>query len=298
MADATNTNLAIIAGGGHLPVEVAHAAHAAGYTVLVIGIAEEADLFNLASNVRQTKVGWGQFGALQQHLKDHGTQKLVIIGSISRRPEYKDVKLDWGAVQLLPQLLTTLLAGGDSSVLDKVAKLFADLGYDLIGAHDVAPSLLATEGHLAGPKPNEAARQDATKATQAAWTAGHLDMGQGAVAIGGRIVAMEGAEGTDGLLERVAVMRQSKRFSGPKRAGVFAKCTRPQQDLRLDMPTIGPRTVENAADAGLSAIVLEAGCVLLSRREETLARCKARKVSLLAETRSAFVPKGREDKPA
>lgn len=298
MADTTNTKLAIIAGGGHLPVEVAHAAHSAGHSVLVIGIAEEANLSNLDSDVRQTKVGWGQFGALQQHLKDHGTQKLVIIGSISRRPDYKDLKLDWGAVQLLPQLLTTLLAGGDSSVLDKVAKLFADLGYDLIGAHDIAPSLLATEGHLAGPKPNEVVRQDANKATLAAWTAGHLDMGQGAVSIGGRIIAMEGAEGTDGLLERVSLMRQSKRFSGPNRAGVLAKCTRPRQDLRLDLPTVGPRTVENAADAGLSAIVLEAGRVLLSQREETLARCKARKISLFAQPRSAFVPKGREDRSA
>lgn len=298
MAETSTNNLAVIAGGGQLPIEVAHAAQSVGHNVLVVGIAEEADLSNLDAGVSQTKVGWGQFGALQQHLNDHGTNKLVIIGSISRRPEYKDVKLDWGAVQLLPQLLTTLLAGGDSSVLDRVAKLFSDLGYDLIGAHEVAPSLVAEEGILAGPKPSETLKHDALQAMRAAWTSGHLDMGQGAVATAGRIVAMEGAEGTDGLLERVAAMRQAKRFSGSNRSGALAKCTRPQQDLRLDMPTIGPRTVENAADAGLSAIVLEAGRVLLSQREETVAQCKARKISLLAKQRSEFIPQGREDEPA
>lgn len=291
-------NLAILAGGGHLPIEVAHAARDRGHKVLVIGIADEADLSSLDRGVRQEQVGWGQFGALQRHLNDHATEKLVIIGSIARRPEAKSVKLDWGAVQLLPQLLTTLLAGGDASVLDKVAKLFAGLGFDLVGAQEVAPSLLTAPGHLGGPKRLDDPKSDGDKAMNAAWMAGHLDMGQGAIAVGGRLVAMEGAEGTDGLLSRVKGMREAKRFSVSGRSGVLAKCTRPQQDLRLDVPTIGPQTIENAAEAGLSAIILEAERVLLSQREATLARCKAHKVTLLAEPRTAFVPSGYQDVPA
>ena len=295
---ASLPNLTILAGGGHLPVEVAHAARTRGHDVLVIGIADEADLPNSDTEIRQECVGWGQFGALQRHLKDHETEKLVIIGSIARRPDHKTVKLDWGAVQLLPQLLTTLLAGGDASVLDKLAKLFADLGFDLVGAQDVAPSLLAEEGHLAGPKLTDAGRIDVMKAMRTAWTAGHLDMGQGGISVGGRIVAMEGAEGTDGLLERVGTMRAAKRFSAKMREGALAKCTRPSQDLRLDMPTIGPRTIENAANAGLSAIVLEAGHVLVSQRKDVVALCKKHKVTLIAEPRSAFVPTSAEDMPA
>jgi DUF1009 family protein len=298
MAQQIGSNIAILAGGGHLPVEVAHAARARGHHVLVVGIAQEADLADLDPNVTQKNVGWGQFGTLQRHLKDHGTEKLVIIGSIQRRPEVRDVKLDWGTLQLLPQLLTVLLAGGDASVLDKVAKLFADLGFNLVGAHEVAPSLLAEEGHLAGPKLTETGRQDASKAMRAAWTAGHLDMGQGAVAVGGRIVAIEGAEGTDGLLARVASMRRDKRFSAQGRVGALAKCTRPRQDLRLDMPAIGPRTIENAAEAGLAAVAVEAGRVLVTQRHETLAQCKAHKISLVAHPRAAFVPDDREDEPA
>jgi DUF1009 family protein len=295
---ASLPNIAILAGGGHLPVEVAHAARERGHDVLVIGIADEADLPSLDPQIGQKRVGWGQFGALQRHLRDHKTEKLVIIGSIARRPDHKTVKLDWGAVQLLPQLLTTLLAGGDASVLDKVAKLFADLGFDLVGAQDVAPSLLAEEGHLAGPKLSDVGRIDVEKAMRTAWTAGYLDMGQGGVSVGGRIVAMEGAEGTDGLLERVGTMRVAKRFSAKTREGALAKCTRPGQDLRLDMPTIGPRTIENAANAGLSVIVLEAGHVLVSQREDVIALCKKHKVTLIAEPRSAFVPTGVADAPA
>lgn len=295
---ASLPNLAILAGGGHLPVEVAHAAHARGHSVLVIAISDEADLPSLDPHVRRERIGWGQFGALQRYLKDHKTEKLVIIGSIARRPDHKSVKLDWGAVQLLPQLLTTLLAGGDASVLDKLARLFTDLGFDLIGAQHVAPSLLAEQGHLAGPNLTDAGRIDVEKAMRTAWTAGHLDMGQGGVSVGGRIVAMEGAEGTDSLLERVGALRAAKRFSAKAKDGALAKCTRPGQDLRLDMPTIGPRTIENAANAGLSAIVLEAGHVLISQREEVVALCKEHKVTLIAEPRASFVPPGLADAPA
>ena len=291
-------HLAVLAGGGSLPLEVAHAAKANGHPVLVVGIAGEADLTGLSTGIETAEVGWGQVGTLMRTLTDFGTQKLVIIGSISKRPDYRSLKLDWGAVQMLPRILNTVLSGGDTTVLDKVAKLFSEKGFDLVGAHDVAPSLLAPEGHVAGPKPSDATLEDSKLAARAAWTAGHLDMGQGAVAVSGRLVAMEGAEGTDGLLARVEVMRSHKRFSAKGRCGALAKCARPNQDMRLDMPTIGPRTIENAAKAGLSIVAVEAGKVLIGEKTATIDTCKSHGVALIAEARSVFVPPDRLDKLA
>ncbi len=291
-------NLAIIAGGGQLPLEVAHAAHAAGHRVLVIGLAGQAELSGLHNDIPREQINWGQIGTLQSFLDGHQTQKLVIIGGVSRRPELKEIKPDWGAVKLLPTVVTSFLTGGDSTVLDNVAQVFEERGYTLAGAHEVAPGLLAVPGQVAGPPLSARTQEDAVIAAQAAWTAGHLDMGQGAVAVGGRLVSMEGAEGTDGQLERVATMRANKRFSASPRQGVFAKCTRPQQDLRMDMPAIGPRTIENVAAAGLIAIVLEASRVLISQREQVISQCHELGISLVAQSRSAFVPPGREDQRA
>jgi hypothetical protein len=287
--------IAIIAGGGRLPVAVANSVAQAGHTLLVIDLAGEADLNDISPLAECDAVEWGQVGRLFSRLEAFNTDQVVIVGSISRRPELREVKLDWGGVQMLPRLMATLLAGGDTTVLDNVARIFADKGFTLVGAHEVAPGLTARHGHVAGPKLSEALRADVMGAAQGAWAAGHMDMGQGAVCVAARLVAMEGAEGTDGMLERVATMRQARRFSSKGKTGALAKCARPEQDLRMDMPVIGPRTVENAAKAGLSAIVIEAGHVMISQQQETIALCKANGVALLSEPRETFVPVGRTD---
>lgn len=286
--------IALIAGGGHVPVEAAHAARDAGYALTVIGIGGEAELEALDPAIERSNLGWGQIGAFFATLEAFGAQRLVIVGSISKRPDFASLKLDWGAVQMLPRLLTTVL-GGDEDVLSKVATILAERGLTLAGVHEVAPALVAGDGLLAGPKPGAEAEADARRAAYAAWTTGHLDMGQGAVAMAGRIIATEGAEGTDGMLERVTALGKRKRFTAKAKTGCLAKCPRPLQDLRLDMPTIGPRTIENAKAAGLAAVLVEAGHVLITRRTEVEERCKALGVSLIGWPRERFIPPGAKD---
>lgn len=295
MAQQTQSRIAILAGGGSLPVEAAVAAQQAGHAVLVVAIADEADLSTLPSNIERTGIEWGQLGALVKMLSNFRTDQLVIVGSISKRPDYSSLRLDWGTVQLLPRILTIVLGGGDATVLDKIADLFSERGFTLAGVHEIAPALIAGEGHLAGPTTGSQSEKDALVAATAAWTAGHLDMGQGAIVVNNRIVAMEGAEGTDGLLERVQSMRAAKRFNAKARAGVLAKCLRPVQDMRLDVPTIGPQTIVNAHAAGLSGIVLEAGAVLISQQDQTFALCEKHGVTLFAWPRDHFVPDGQQD---
>lgn len=298
MAQLNHSRIAILAGGGSLPVEAATAADRAGSKVLVIAIADEADLSDLPSNIERDRLEWGQFGKLLKMLTTFETDRLVIVGSVSKRPDYSSLRLDWGTVQLLPRILAIVLGGGDASVLDKIADLFSERGFELAGVHEIAPDLIAGEGHLAGPKPSAQCNKDAVAAAKAAWTAGHLDMGQGAVAVNGRLVAMEGAEGTDGLLKRVADMREHRRFSAKGTVGVLAKCLRPAQDMRLDVPAIGPRTVENAHAAGLAGIVVEFGGVLISQQELTYTRCRELGVSLFTLSRVGFVPVSQEDRSA
>jgi DUF1009 family protein len=104
---------------------------------------------------------------------------------------------------------------------------------------------------------------------EAALRLGELDVGQGAIAAGGRVVALEGAEGTDQMIERVYALRQAGRI--PKRGGVLVKMAKPRQDERADLPAIGVSTVENAARAGLSGIAIEAGRTFILGLGETMA---------------------------
>ena len=118
---------------------------------------------------------------------------------------------------------------------------------------------------LGRTRPGKSERLDIDKALRAARAIGAIDAGQAAVAINGRIVALEAAEGTAAMLERIGGLKAARRVKWSGRAGVLAKCPRPQQDLRVDMPTIGVKTVDAAIGLGLAGIVVEAGRVRSSR---------------------------------
>jgi DUF1009 family protein len=172
-------------------------------------------------------------------------------------------------------------------VLTGLVKLFEDYGYQVVGAHEVAPDLVATAGLFAGPRVSSGAHEDARIAMAAARAVGRLDVGQGTVTVGGRVIAVEGAEGTDAMLRRVAELRQSGRVRWSGRSGVLAKCPKPQQDLRVDMPTVGPRTVEEVAAAALAGIVIEAGRVMIAEQDETRALAEQTGTFILAVERDA-----------
>ena len=150
----------------------------------------------------------------------------------------------------MPAAIRTLLSGGDDTVLQMVIRLIEGNGRRVVGAHEIAPDLLAAVGPLGTAIPGEEDRRDINRAAEAAEMLGRLDVGQGAVAIGGRIVALEGLEGTDEMLERVAGLRAAGRIS-PRRRGALVKLCKPQQDIRADLPAIGVSTILNAKKAGL-----------------------------------------------
>ncbi|HET7412229.1 MAG TPA: UDP-2,3-diacylglucosamine diphosphatase LpxI [Pararhizobium sp.] len=276
--------LAIIAGGGSLPVHVAEAARLSGRKLLVVGIEGEADPDIAAFSPEW--INWGQIGKLERLLAEHGTQDIVLIGNISARPDFKHFRLDFGTVRILPEVVSILI-GGDNTVLSGAIRLLEARGYSIVGAHEIAADLTASGGPAAGVPPRGDDLLDLETAIRASRDIGALDAGQAAVAIGGRVVALEAAEGTDAMLERVAGLRRDGRLRANGRAGVLAKCAKPQQDLRVDMPTIGPKTVEGAAAAGLAGIGIEAGRVMIVDRAETLRRAEATGLFIFAVDHTA-----------
>jgi DUF1009 family protein len=193
-----------------------------------------------------------------------------------RRPDLWKLRPDCGLVRSLPQIVG-LLAGGDDSVLSRVVRFFEGKGFVVRGAHQVAPALVAQAGRMGRAALAEPDRADAALGFAVRAALGPLDAGQAVAAAHGRVLAIEGAEGTDAMLQRIAARRDG--IHRP-RAGVLAKGPKPGQELRVDMPAIGPRTVELAADAGLAGVAVEAGSVLVLGRDEAVAVADARGLAL------------------
>ena len=260
--------LAIIAGGGLLPHYVAEAARARGENPYILALTGEAG--QDWSGFDHQVISIGNYIGIGAAFRAQRIGRAVLSGSVRRRPEWRDIRAPLKALAAVPSIVRTLLKGGDDAVLKMVIRLIEAEGVRVVGAHEIVPDLLGSEGPLGGVAPDAAAQADITAAAAAALALGRLDVGQGAVALGGRVVALEGAEGTDAMLERVASLRAAGRISA-RRKGVLVKLCKPEQDLRADLPSIGVETLRRARAAGLAGIAVEAGRSLVLEREALVA---------------------------
>nr|CAD6614838.1 hypothetical protein RTCK_02710 [Rhizobium sp. TCK] len=260
--------LAIVAGWGQLPLYLAEAARNAGEDPVVIALADEAD--RSFEGFETLSAGVGDLAGIERFIREKGVGRVVMSGAVRRRPELHDIRPTFRTLLQVPAVIRTLVSGGDDAVLQMVIKLFEGMGCRVLGAHEIAPGLLARTGPLTTARPAADDLRDIEQAVEAALALGRLDVGQGAVSVGGRVVALEGAEGTDQMLERVAELRREGRIS-QRRRGVLVKLCKPQQDVRADLPAIGLSTVENAARAGLAGIAVEAGRSLVLEEQALVA---------------------------
>lgn len=276
--------IVILAGGGDLPARVAAAAEATGRPPLILAIEGEAS--ESVASFPHHWVKWGELGRLERLTKDHGAKDIVLVGKIVNRPSLKSVRLDALAIRSLPKLLG-LFSGGDHSVLSVVIRFIEGRGFRVVGPHEIAGDLVADAGVLTRTRPNERHLADLDIAFDAAVAIGKLDAGQATVVLNEHVVALEGLEGTDAMLDRVRSLREGGKVFEQGRAGVVVKCAKPQQDLRIDMPTIGPQTVERAVSAGLAGIGIEAGRVIVVDRETTLGMADEAGLFIVARPRTS-----------
>jgi UDP-2,3-diacylglucosamine hydrolase len=256
-AGAGNGPLGILAGGGGLPEQIAARTMASGRAVHIVGIAGEAEPG--IARFPHTWVNWGAIGRMTAALKSAGARDLIIVGSVTR-PDPRKVRPDLGLVRALPTILR-LFGGGDDHVLRNVVRFFEAQGFTVRGVADVAPELLMPIGTL-GRLPLLAAQAaDAARGFALIEALGPADVGQAVVMRDGRALAIEAAEGTDRMLARLAD-GDGRRARG----AVLVKGPKPGQELRVDMPVIGPRTIEHASALGLAGIAVAAGRVLVAER--------------------------------
>jgi UDP-2,3-diacylglucosamine hydrolase len=215
------------------------------------------------------------------HLLDQGVTRVVFAGAV-RRPRLDPALFDPATAQLVPQLLAAMQAGDDAA-LRGIIEIFEDHGLQVAGAAEVAPDLVPGEGVLCGSV-TEADARDAARAAAIVTVLGAADVGQGAVVAQGLCLAVEALPGTDPMLDFVARTGTGLRPDPQGARGVLFKAPKPGQDLRVDMPALGPETVVQAGRAGLGGIVWQAGAVLLLDR--TLMVAAAEKAGLFLWSRA------------
>ncbi len=256
------SKLGLIAGGGALPVSVAARCEAEGRPVFVVRLAGFADLH--LARYPGIEAGMAEFGKILSALKKAGCTGVCFAGMVSR-PDFKTLKPDLKGATLLPGIIKAATQG-DDALLRKILSVFEGEGFGIEGADDILGGETLPGGVLGAVQPTHEQLSDLRKALHVAEKAGELDIGQGAVVCDGLVLAVEAQEGTDAMLARVAGLPADLRGSTEDRKGVLGKAPKPIQDLRVDMPVIGARTIEMAAAAGLAGIGGVAGKLILIDR--------------------------------
>ena len=251
--------IGILAGGGSLPLVLATAVRAAGRPVHIVAIAGHAEPG--AGAFPHEWINLGRTGGILASFRRAGCREIVIAGSM-QRPNLLRLRIDAGFVRHLPTLLA-MTRGGDDSVLRRVVRFFEGEGFVVRGAGELAPALQAPVGALGRHLPAAAARAAMTRAERVIRALGPFDLGQGIVATAERVIAVEGVRGTDAMLDDLGPAGCG---AGLGRGAVLVKLAKPGQEMRVDMPTIGPVTLERAAAAGLAGLAVGAGSAIVLER--------------------------------
>ncbi len=270
--------MAILAAGGAFPRLLAERLIGQGRAVhllLLRGFAEDS-----LTAFPHTWVRIAQLGGILAAARRAGCKDLTFIGSLVRPALGLHMLPDLTALRQLPVILAAY-RGGDDHLLSAIGRLFEREGFRLVGVHEWMPELLAPLGQWGGVALDDEDRADLAMARAALAALGPFDVGQALVISRNHIVAIEGVEGTDGLLQRIAQMRQNGRLAAWRgRRGLLVKAPKPGQEQRLDLPAIGPRTIEHAKAAGLKGLAVASGQTLVLDMPQMLSKADAAGLAL------------------
>lgn len=262
-----NRVIGLIAGSGEFPIEIAEAVISTGNRLFVLGLRGFFDRRLRAYPFTSIDMLDPQ-GAIDV-LRRHDIKEIVFAGGVER-PGPAALLSIYSAYQQRDEL-KRLLNSGDDTLLRGVMSIFENNGFRVLGVHDVASSCLAPLGQFGSVNVPKEIDSSLHHAVSLLTDIGRYDIGQGIVISGQRVLAIEGPEGTDAMLKRVQDMQKSKRVKLGDEQAILVKMAKPNQDRRVDLPAIGPKTIKAAKAAGLSGIIVAAGDVVLVERRKLIA---------------------------
>lgn len=260
--------LGIIAGAGDLPRNLMQACVQTGRPYFVLALADSAEVETLSmAGKNGAAVRIGAIGKAIGLLRNAGCEELVLAGKV-QRPKITALRPDLKGTKLLARVGAQLITG-DNALLSGIVEFLEEEGFRVVGADEVVRDLLAPEGMIGNVYPDKRAQADIQFGARIARGIGALDIGQAVIVQNQLVIGVEAIEGTDRLIERCANLKLEER------GGVLVKVKKPQQDARVDLPTIGVATIERVGAAGLAGIAVEAGATLIINRREVIRRADA-----------------------
>lgn len=254
--------LGIIAGNGVLPAAVIEACRTMRRPFFVLALRGHAAPDLLPKDIPIHWVRLGAVGESFRACRAAGVQEVVLIGAV-KRPGLWEVRPDWTGLKVLARV--GLNKHGDDGLLRRVIREIERAGFRVVGVDSILPALKAVKGVYGKAAPTKADLRDIQKGFGAAKILGKADIGQGVVVQQGLVLAVEAIEGTAEMIARAGAL---KRAGG---GGVLVKAAKPHQEKRVDLPTIGPQTIQSLSDAGLRGVAVEAGGALIADAEKTVA---------------------------
>lgn len=245
------SRLAIIAGSGDLPAALVAALTEPPMVCALHGFVPSGVSVDQVFRVERLAL-------FLQFLEDAGVARVVFAGAV-QRPRLDPTLFDPRTAQMVPRLLAAMQAGDDAT-LREVLAIFQEAGFAVVGVPEIAPALVPGQGVHAGAV-SAVNETDAARAAQIVAALGAVDVGQGCVVASGLCLGVEALPGTDALLQNVATIAANLRPTAT--GGVLYKAAKPGQDRRIDLPTIGMKTVQAASAAGLDGIAWTAGDVIV-----------------------------------
>lgn len=281
MTDATGRPLGVIAGAGEFPFMVVRGAKAAGCRVVVVALRGLADpaLRELADEYHWS--GMTRLGRWIRIFSRAGVTRAIMAGYVRKQVMFGRLGIlgripDWLFLRLW---FFQLPDRRNDTVLGAVADLLQTRGIRLENAAQYCTDALAPEGVLSGKAPSTEQLRDIEFGWHIAKEMGRLDIGQSIAVKDVEVIAVEAIEGTDRMIERAGVLC-------PKGGWTLIKVAKPNQDMRFDIPTVGPDTIENLHRHGATALVVEAGKTVVVRREEMLATAARHGIAVIAKADS------------
>ena len=262
--------LGLIAGGGAFPLMVADAARERGLRVVAVAHEGETDPL-LAQKVDElTWIRLGQLGHLIKALKKAGVTKTVMAGSINKKKMFENVRPDLRGLTLMSKLAIF----HDDDILRAVAAELHKEGIDMASSAEHLPELLAPRGNLTHRKPNREEREDVEFGWKIAKELGRLDVGQCVVVRKKTVLALEAIEGTNETILRGGELA--------KENAVVVKVSKPNQDLRFDVPAVGPETIQAMSKVRASVLAIEAGKTLIFDKDEMISYANRLRIAVLS----------------
>jgi DUF1009 family protein len=260
--------LGIIAGGGELPRVLIQACKDANRPYFVLALQDAADDATVeAAGDAHAWIRFGAIGKALDLLRANGASDLVLAGRVTR-PKISSIRPDLKGAKLLARISAQLLSG-DNELLSSIVTFLEEEGFRVTGAEEIVADLVAPEGMIGSIYPDKRAQGDIVIGARMARSIGALDIGQAVIVQNGQILGVEAVEGTDALIERCSPLKLEEK------GGVLVKVKKPQQEKRVDLPTIGLSTVEHIAACGFAGIAIEAGASLILNRREVARRADA-----------------------